>query len=393
MSKGRDPLVAFATILAACAGGACTDAPTAVPLTPTPFVSLSADLMHTCGVTADSLAYCWGVDDHGALGAGGFSAATAPLAVLGAHKFLSIATGQWHTCALGADSTVSCWGSGYTGFTDSLGQPAVAPVSLMPGKFRAVATGAVHDCVLTTSGDALCWGRNDFGELGTGDSTGRAGPTAVATSLKFVAIAAGLEFTCAVSTGGAAYCWGSGGASSLGIDSTPTRRLVPVPVSGGLTFTTISASGSHVCALTPTGAAYCWGPNGSGQLGTGDTVTSARPVAVAGGHLFTVISAGSAHTCGLATTGAAWCWGTNWAGQLGVGDAPDQCGTFGCALAPVAVPGNLRFTTVTGGTFHTCGATADWAYCWGLNVDGEFGTGFAGPLSGLARVAAPLPPQ
>jgi len=36
-------------------------------------------------------------------------------------------------------------------------------------------------------------------------------------------------------------------------------------------YTKIAAGESHTCGLTPDGAIYCWGRNGSGQVGNGSS--------------------------------------------------------------------------------------------------------------------------
>jgi alpha-tubulin suppressor-like RCC1 family protein len=83
--------------------------------------------------------------------------------------------------------------------------------------------------------------------------------------------------------------------------------------------------------VTAAHAAWCWGQDGYGQVGDGGpTGERAQPVAVAGGLSFAVVMAGGTHTCGLTTTGAAYCWGNNGNGQLGAGNIPPT-------HAPVAV--------------------------------------------------------
>jgi alpha-tubulin suppressor-like RCC1 family protein len=79
------------------------------------------------------------------------------------------------------------------------------------------------------------------------------------------------------------------------------------------------------CALTPGGAAYCWGTNGLGELGDGSNATQRVPVAVAGGLTFSAIDVADAHhTCGLTTSGVAYCWGSNQSGQLGDGTVTNR---------------------------------------------------------------------
>jgi alpha-tubulin suppressor-like RCC1 family protein len=102
--------------------------------------------------------------------------------------------------------------------------------------------------------------------------------------------------TCGITASVVLYCWGANGAGELGIGSTTGPELcnandldyldpcstVPVAVSGGLTFAVVSVADFYSCGGTTGGAAYCWGTNFYGQLGTGTTTSSSVPVKVAG---------------------------------------------------------------------------------------------------------------
>ena len=226
--------------------------------------------------------------------------------------------------------------------------------------------GDYHSCALRASGVAYCWGDNGNGQLGDGTTTQRLVPTPVAGSLTFSSLSAGgaLE-TCGVTPGGAAYCWGNNAYGQLG-DGTTTERLVPTPVAGGLTFASVHAgagppriASAYSCGVTSSGAAYCWGTNFYGQLGDGTQTQRLVPTAVVGGLTFTTLSVGAAHTCGLTTSGAAYCWGFNGDGRLGDNTTTQR-------LVPTAVAGGLTFASVTAGDFFTCAVTTSGAaYCWG----------------------------
>ena len=138
---------------------------------------------------------------------------------------------------------------------------------------------------------------------------------------------------CALTTTGQAYCWGLNGGGQLG-DGTTTNRTVPVPVAGGLTFASLAASSgqnnflSHMCGVTTSGDAYCWGGNTKGELGTatgsactlgGPQPCSTVPVLVSGGHKWRALAVGLEFSCGITTADAVYCWGANTLGQLGNG--------------------------------------------------------------------------
>ena len=87
------------------------------------------------------------------------------------------------------------------------------------------------------------------------------------------------------------------------------------------------------------------------------------------GLSFSTVSAGTYHTCGLAAVGAAYCWGFNGHGELGDGTTTNRS-------TPTLVAGSVSFLAISSGDTHTCGlAAAGAAYCWGDNSTGQLGDG------------------
>jgi len=233
-----------------------------------------------------------------------------------------------------------------------------------------VVTGAYHTCALAPSGQAYCWGLNGNGQLGDNTNTERHTPVAVQQGgVTFTSISAGGWHTCGLTSAGAAWCWGYNGTGQLG-DNTTTERDIPVAVQqGGVTFTSITAGWAHTCGLTSAGTAYCWGRNDWGPVGDNTTTDRHTPVAVQqGGVTFASITSGRWHTCGLTSAGAAYCWGWNVNGQLGDNTTTDE-------HVPVAVQqGGVTFASMAAGGYNTCGLTsAGAAWCWGWNGEGELG--------------------
>lgn len=75
--------------------------------------------------------------------------------------------------------------------------------------------------------------------------------------------------------------------------------------------------------MTTAGTAYCWGNDAFGKLGDGtNTLPSPVPVAVSGGLTFRSVSTGTHHTCGQTMNGAAYCWGLDQNAANKVRDVP-----------------------------------------------------------------------
>ena len=331
------------------------------------FTSISAGGTHSCGLTADGSAYCWGRNASGQLGDGITVQRNIPTPVSGNLSFKSISAGEGgHTCAVTTTGAGYCWGvngSGQLGIGSTNNQSTPTPVT--GGlSFSMISGGYGFSCGLTTAGAGYCWGQDAYGQLGDGTNvTARTSPTSVSGARTYSSMSAGSEHACAITAGGTVYCWGHNDLGAIG-DGTNTDRSVPTAVGG--TFASFVAGTLFTCALNSTGTAYCWGKNHNfAQLGDGTYTDRGVPTAVAGGRTYTSISVGGTSACGSTSTGS-YCWGQGTSGQIGDG-------TTSSRTTPGLVSGGLNFSSVTAGNSFACGTTASGSYCWGLNDQGQLG--------------------
>jgi alpha-tubulin suppressor-like RCC1 family protein len=350
--------------------------------------TLTAGDEHTCGLNGQGAAYCWGSNEFGQLGSltnsGTENPNPAPLAVQGGITFTQLTAGGLHTCGLTGDGTAYCWG------VNSIGQlgievntdprhPTPTPTAVNTAlRFVRLDAGSEHTCGLTAGGVVYCWGSNQFGQLGIdGNLEPNPTPVQVPASVAFAQLATGETYNCALTSEGLAYCWGRNNFGQLGIEDNVlnnTPNPVPQPVSGNLVFTSIVAGSVQTCALTSAGAAYCWGSNERGELGSAatyeDSDPNTTPLAVDGNLVFSSLTAGRQFTCGVATSGDGYCWGTNGSGLL-----TRPAGSFVGSPTPLLLNGGLKFIQLTTDEHHACGvSTAGAAYCWGVNQFGQLGT-------------------
>lgn len=229
-----------------------------------------------------------------------------------------------------------------------------------------ITTGAHHACAITPSpdGSIYCWGRNDFGQLGTGNTQNSSLPVKVQSISQAVAVAAGEYHTCAVLVTGQVNCWGSGFFGQLVNGSNNSTSNIPLVIPNLTDAVDIASGYDHTCVLTNSGGLKCWGRNDSGQLGTGSTSSPLGVVTPTGfSNGVSSFGLGDFHTCVVNSAGALFCFGWNNDGQLGLGD-------FSQRSLPTAVgsPLNSGVTNVGGGYNMTCARKNDGtAYCMGRN--------------------------
>ncbi|AKU92015.1 Ig-like domain-containing protein [Vulgatibacter incomptus] len=187
-----------------------------------------------------------------------------------------------------------------------------------------------------------------FGDLTTTSSA--------RTVHRFAQLVAGDRHTCALTLGGAAWCWGSNAAGALGSEG--ARSNLPVRFGAEQAFSELAAGGDRTCGVSAEGKVFCWGG------GAAVAAVQTPPL-----HSLTM---GQGHTCGLTDEGKAWCWGSDSHGQTGNGSQQETA-------QPAEVKGGMIFDAIAAGGDTTCGVDdAGKAWCWGSDSMGQLGKSSAG---------------
>jgi alpha-tubulin suppressor-like RCC1 family protein len=272
-------------------GQATNDAFTPIKVDiPAAVQSVVAGNVHTCAITTNGGVRCWGSNGDGQLGTGQLGDVILPddpkdrvrLDVPGTDVLTDVLTiaAADQTCALLASSRgIRCWGRNKNGQlgdgnapTDVL-VPPMGDLNLGGVRVTSVAAGADHTCVMTaTSPGVRCWGSNSDGQLGDGNAPNdRSQPPATDVLSGVADVTAGFHHTCVLTTSNGVRCWGDNSYGQLGDGNYPTDRSTPPDMDLISGVKSVVAAGNHTCVLMINGGIRCWGDNGAGVLGDGDT--------------------------------------------------------------------------------------------------------------------------
>ena len=295
-----------------------------------------------------------------------------------------IATGFNHTLAIQNNGTVWAWGYnlyGELGNNTTTEETTAVEVLTSSGTLSGVvdvAAGQNHSVAVDSTGNAWAWGYNQYGQLGTGNTTN----SSVAVQMKnssgnltnIVAVAAGDNFTLALRNDGTVWAVGTNSNGQLGNGSTTQETLAVQVQTSSSTYLTnivaVAAGTTHSMALDGNGNVWTWGGNASGQLGLGNTTqeTYAQQVTAISGIV--KIGAGASHSLAMTTNGATvYAWGYNNDGQLGNNTVTQED-------SPITMIGVSNAKSVAGGANHSVVLKND-GTVWtvGHNYVGELGIG------------------
>jgi hypothetical protein len=323
--------------------------------------------------------FTWGRNGSGELGDNASTGKNTPVTTFaGGTNWKQIAGGNSFTAAIKTDGTLWTWGSAAHGRlgTNNDTVSKSTPVTTFAGgtDWKQVVCG--HDCAaaIKTDGSLWTWGRNEQGQLGnnlSGDANNRSTPvTTFVGGNNWKQVSVGYRFMGAVKTDGTLWMWGAGFGGNLGRGNTSSSAVPAQTSAEGTNWKQVACGQFHTVAVKTDGTLWVWGGNDDGSLGINNTGNRPNPVTTfAGGTNWKSVSAGGNTSVAIKTDGTLWTWGAAGNGILGTNDNTPNRST------PV--------TTFAGGTnwkqvslySHASAIKTDGTlWVWGRNDNGGLGT-------------------
>lgn len=359
----------------------------------TDFGSVTAGGSHSCMLSSDGEASCWGSNERGQLGIDmSIPESTEPVSVDTALRFRDLSAGEAHTCGIDMEHRLWCWGGNWRQQLGvGGGSDTNRPIHVLPGgAFIEVSAGDAHTCAIDELGAAWCWGDNSQGQLGIGTSVTARSPQRVSGGHLFIAVSTGAATTCAVATDGLGYCWGENRFGQLSDRLLGMNSFVPVSATDDLEWGDIhgvigvAAGQRHTCRVFSDGHQWCSGRtvvdaielDGQGGVlycgGSPSFCPWAALIVYPQSESYVDATAGSEHGCSLTSNGQVLCWGNANYGQRGDGNI-SELRTW---LPPARPVSGGPYRAVDAGAWHTCAMDeAGEVYCWGRNDHGQLGIG------------------
>ena len=250
---------------------------------------------HWCVILQNNTAACGGYNRHGATGSGVRNYTENGAVIAGLSNVVDLALGNHHSIFVLDNGTAMAVGKNEVGQLgsglDNLSSgcdSAGCSLTLVPvanyNNIIQIDSGARHTIALLDNGSVVVWGVNDSYQLGIGNTTNQDEPQpAVGLPSNILRVWADNNKSCAASNYyKTLHCTG---ASYRGDDSSTSGSWVEVTFHSDFTsnhiIKDVSSSTGGACAYTLNTSnnsddLFCWGSNGMGTLGLGNTLTPYR---------------------------------------------------------------------------------------------------------------------
>jgi alpha-tubulin suppressor-like RCC1 family protein len=383
---------------------------------PEQVVDLALGVDHTCALKASGSVYCWGSNAHYALGRSIETDATCPESALcrtpgvvhNLHKAVAIGAGQGFTCALDEFNAVYCWGindHGQMGARPEDQRDQSTPIKLADD-IRELRVGRHFACVVRNDQTVSCWGDNEQNQLAQPSTlvTGTRLTEAIESSVTSLAL--GSQSACALRAKGDIQCWGDNSMRQLGAIK-PSHIEMPVMFPQA-NVTELALGDGHICMLVSgkDHFVYCAGRADNDQLGLisavpgqicydadvpngnpNQVVCTEKLVQLDLGAKVYSLATGARFTCARVgdegpDMASVMCWGKNDSKQV------DRSGNNSVDM-PTAVPVTAGVTLIRAGERHACAVEGPRLWCWGANEAGQLGPDTKEATSAPVKIKLP----
>lgn len=326
-------------------------------------VKIEAGDHHTCALLKEGDVYCWGLNRNFQIGNVEDKEVINPRKVILPREVseivdLSLGHGtnpsNARSCVLTKSGEVYCWGSAANGVFGNLEPLLARSFSMQPdSNVSSLKIGETQMCLIK-DGHPYMTGFDEYNQVNN-DRYIVYEPAQMSTDIA-------TEFNCSrYST-----CYVS--ESKLfcqGLESANTYEVTAL----GNTVADVIMTSHSFCGLMQNGDLKCWGRNGNGQIGNGNTTNVPRTTPFLTMQNVVLADGTSGNTfCALKTDKTVWCWGANDTGTIGHDNDLETN-----VLTPSLVVGLPDLTQVSKINLKVENRTAclqadDEIYCWGFHV-------------------------
>jgi alpha-tubulin suppressor-like RCC1 family protein len=334
--------------------------------------------------------WSWGSNNFGQLGLNDTDNRSSPVQIgsLGDWS-TNLPVGTYYTSpVIKIDGALWSWGRndfGQLGQGNTINRSSPVQVGALTGWLQT-SGGFLHTLAVRSNNSLWSWGAFSNGRLGQNDTISRSSPTQVGALTNWASASAGSANSFAVKTDGTMWSWGWNYKGRLGINYNGPfgdNRSSPIQIGSLTNWYQVSSSGSDTAAIKTDGTLWTWGTSSVGQSGRNTSGVYAyssglSPVQV--GSLSTWKQVSMGFSCGaVKTDGTLWVWGSNNSGQLGQNDTINRS-------SPVQVGASTDWLYVSAGKvgFFVALKTNGTLWAWGYNVTGGLG------LSDTANRSSPV---
>jgi len=350
------------------------------------WVSVIAGYAFTLARTNNGTIWACGDNEHGQLGLGNKGAATNKLFLtrVGTDTDWSkISVGGFNSIGIKTNKTMWVWGDNKYGQLGIVtwGTDKTIPTQVNTATdWESATSGGYHTIALKTDGSIWVCGRNNYGQLGFGDTEPRTVFIRIGSDNDWSIIAAGGiavgeqtdgGHTISIKTNGTLWGWGWNEEGQLGLNDTNNRNT-PTQIGTNSDWSMITCGSYHTIVLKIDGTIWGCGENEWGQLGLGNTNSPLTLTEIGSDSDWNEISAGIRHSVGHKTNNTIWSWGYNFFGQLGLGNS----GSITTRYNPTKIEIDSDWNKITCGYYHTLSIkNNNTIWGWGWNGIGQLGLG------------------